>query len=118
MTWYPAWRIAAVNDCTSPANIGCAIVGTMAATMRDLREDRPPAIRFGTEPRRSMAARTRAVVSGETRSGVLMTRETVIGATPAAAATSVILTGAVRVAGARSVSDTVVFPSSGGTASA
>jgi hypothetical protein len=47
-----------------------------------------------------------AVVSGETRSGVLMTRETVIGATPAAAATSVIFTGADRVVGARAVSST------------
>ena len=36
------------SDCTRPANIGWAMVGTMAATMRDFREDRPPAIRLGT----------------------------------------------------------------------
>ena len=39
-----------------------------------------------------MASRTRAAVAAVTRSGALSTRETVIGATPAAAATSVILT--------------------------
>src|SRR3984885_5127166 len=100
--------MAAEKACTRPANIGWAMVGTMAATMRDLREDRPPAIRLGTYPRRSIASRTLAVVSGETRSGVLITRETVIGATPAAAATSVIFTDADRVAGARAVSSTWV----------
>src|SRR5580700_7493230 len=103
--------MSAEKACTRPANIGWAMVGTTAATMRDLREDRPPAIRLGTYPRRSIASRTLAVVSGETRSGVLITRETVIGATPAAAATSVIFTGvfftgAKRGAGSRTGSST------------
>ena len=54
-----------------------------------------------------MAARTRSAVSGDTRSGVLMTRDTVMGATPAAVATSVILTGDRT---ARTGSDTFDIP--------
>ena len=46
------------------------------------------ASRFGTNPARSIASRTFARVAGATRSGLLRTRDTVIGANPTCRAIS------------------------------
>src|SRR5262245_29428152 len=56
------------------------------------RSRRLRAARFGRYPSSSMAWRTRAAVSGATRDGALSTFDTVCRETPAAAATSEIVT--------------------------
>src|ERR1700729_2331117 len=70
----------------------CEIAGMTAATRRERLEAKPPAIIFGTYPMSSTALRTLLAVRSFSFSGELKNRDTVAVDTPAAAATSSMVT--------------------------
>src|ERR1700733_3806420 len=69
------------------ANMAFATVGTSTPTEWVRADARDPATRFGTYPSASIAASTRCRVGAATRAGRRTTRLTVMGDTPAYAAT-------------------------------
>ena len=80
--------------------IDCEIAGITAATRRERLEAKPPAIILGTYPISSTALRTLDAVRSLSFAGELKNRDTVAVETPAAAATSLIVSYSAADAGA------------------